>query len=85
LTTLVQSFTDEATLLAGAQFGAFFYNTVSDQGETHTLYAISGVARDAFEHFPLPRSTELLGQCPHCHEWNTFVEERLGPTAGARA
>ena len=25
------------------------------------------------------RSTELLWQCPHCHEWNTFVEERLGP------
>ena len=25
------------------------------------------------------RSTELLWQCPHCHEWNTFVEERLAP------
>lgn len=23
------------------------------------------------------RSTELLWQCPHCHEWNTFVEERV--------
>ncbi len=23
------------------------------------------------------RSNELLWQCPHCHEWNTFVEERL--------
>jgi lipopolysaccharide biosynthesis regulator YciM len=23
------------------------------------------------------RSTELLWQCPQCHEWNTFVEERL--------
>ena len=22
------------------------------------------------------RSTELLRQCPQCHEWNTFVEER---------
>jgi lipopolysaccharide biosynthesis regulator YciM len=22
------------------------------------------------------RSTELLWQCPHCHEWNSFVEER---------
>ena len=22
------------------------------------------------------RSTELLWQCPQCHEWNTFVEER---------
>jgi lipopolysaccharide biosynthesis regulator YciM len=25
------------------------------------------------------RSTELLWQCPHCHEWSTFVEERLTP------
>jgi lipopolysaccharide assembly protein B len=25
------------------------------------------------------RSTELLWQCPHCHEWNTFVEERMAP------
>jgi lipopolysaccharide biosynthesis regulator YciM len=26
------------------------------------------------------RSTELLWQCPHCHEWNTFVEERIAPS-----
>lgn len=25
------------------------------------------------------RSTELLWHCPHCHEWNTFVEERIAP------
>lgn len=25
------------------------------------------------------RSTELLWQCPHCHDWNTFIEERLTP------
>jgi lipopolysaccharide biosynthesis regulator YciM len=25
------------------------------------------------------RSTELLWQCPHCHEWNTFVEDRSAP------
>lgn len=23
------------------------------------------------------RSNELLWQCPHCHEWNTFVEDRM--------
>jgi lipopolysaccharide biosynthesis regulator YciM len=28
------------------------------------------------------RSTELLWQCPHCHEWNTFVEERIAPDVG---
>ena len=26
------------------------------------------------------RSTELLWQCPQCHEWNTFVEERIAPS-----
>jgi lipopolysaccharide biosynthesis regulator YciM len=25
------------------------------------------------------RSTELLWQCPQCHEWNAFVEERIAP------
>jgi lipopolysaccharide biosynthesis regulator YciM len=25
------------------------------------------------------RSDDVLWRCPHCHEWNTFVEERLGP------
>jgi lipopolysaccharide assembly protein B len=28
------------------------------------------------------RSTELLWQCPHCHEWNTFVEERVSEGEG---
>ncbi|HEY0875343.1 MAG TPA: tetratricopeptide repeat protein [Vicinamibacterales bacterium] len=25
------------------------------------------------------RSTELLWQCPQCHEWDTFIEERIAP------
>ena len=29
------------------------------------------------------RSTELLWQCPQCHEWGTFVEERLAPARDA--
>jgi lipopolysaccharide biosynthesis regulator YciM len=29
------------------------------------------------------RSTELLWQCPHCHEWNSFVEERITPAKDA--
>ncbi len=31
------------------------------------------------------RADDMLWRCPHCHEWNTFVEERLGPTAGTKA
>ncbi|HYB97344.1 MAG TPA: tetratricopeptide repeat protein [Vicinamibacterales bacterium] len=29
------------------------------------------------------RSTDLLWQCPHCHEWNSFVEERIAPAKDA--
>lgn len=31
------------------------------------------------------RSTELIWQCPHCHEWNTFVEERITPASDTEA
>ena len=31
------------------------------------------------------RADDMLWRCPHCHEWDTFVEERLGPTAGAKS
>jgi lipopolysaccharide biosynthesis regulator YciM len=31
------------------------------------------------------RSTELLWQCPHCHEWDTFVEERIAPANDTEA
>jgi DNA-binding response OmpR family regulator len=69
LTSLVQSFTDEATRLTGAQFGAFFYNLVDDKGESYTLYTISGVPRSEFDKFPLPRNTALFGP--------TFRGERI--------
>ncbi len=57
---LVQLVTDEATRLTGAQFGAFFYNVVSDAGEAYTLYTISGVPREAFSRFPMPRNTKIF-------------------------
>jgi len=25
------------------------------------------------------RADDMVWRCPHCHEWDTFVEERLGP------
>jgi lipopolysaccharide biosynthesis regulator YciM len=30
------------------------------------------------------RADDMLWRCPHCHEWNTFVEERIGPGVGGR-
>ena len=57
----VQVVTDAATQLSGAAFGAFFSNNVDDEGESYTLYAISGVPRESFSQFPLPRNTALFG------------------------
>jgi lipopolysaccharide biosynthesis regulator YciM len=31
------------------------------------------------------RSTELLWQCPNCHEWDPFVEERIAPAKDSDA
>ena len=61
LQRLVQAVTDEATELTGAQFGAFFYNVLDERGESYTLYTISGVPREAFSKFPMPRNTEVFG------------------------
>ena len=30
------------------------------------------------------RADDMLWRCPHCHDWNTFVEERVGPAAGGQ-
>lgn len=61
LERLVQAATDAATELTGAQFGAFFYNNVSPDGEDYLLYTISGAPREAFSRFPHPRATPLFG------------------------
>jgi lipopolysaccharide biosynthesis regulator YciM len=30
------------------------------------------------------RADDMLWRCPHCHEWNSFVEEHVSPAAGSR-
>ena len=57
---VVQAVTDAATELTTAEFGAFFYNLVNEAGESYTLYTISGVPREAFSKFPMPRNTEVF-------------------------
>jgi PAS domain S-box-containing protein len=57
---LVQAVTDAAVNLTKAQFGAFFYNVTNEKGESYTLYTISGVPRDKFSKFPMPRNTEVF-------------------------
>ncbi|MBV9043946.1 MAG: GAF domain-containing protein, partial [Alphaproteobacteria bacterium] len=60
LDRIVQTVTDVATELTGAQFGAFFYNVTNDAGESYQLYTLAGAPRSAFEQFPMPRNTALF-------------------------
>jgi PAS domain S-box-containing protein len=61
LERVVQAVTDAGVALTGAEFGAFFYNVVAHDGESYTLYALSGAPRSKFEEFPMPRNTQVFG------------------------
>ena len=61
LQRLVQELTDAATRLTGAAFGALFYNVTDERGESYMLYTLSGVSRERFAGFPMPRNTPLFG------------------------
>src|ERR1700680_1810033 len=60
LTTLVQTVTDAGVQLSHAEFGAFFYNVMREDGEAYPLYTLSGVPREAFAKFPMPRNTAIF-------------------------
>ncbi|MEW5918706.1 MAG: ATP-binding protein, partial [Gemmatimonadota bacterium] len=49
LDRIMQAVTDAATEVAGAEYGVFFRNVVSEAGEAHMLYTYSGAEREAFE------------------------------------
>lgn len=57
---LAQRVTDLATQLVGAAFGALFHNVLNEAGESYMLYTLSGVPRDAFSAFPMPRATHIF-------------------------
>ncbi len=57
---IVQTVTDAATKLTGAEFGAFFYNVVDKLGGKLMLHALSGAPREAFENFGNPRPTPVF-------------------------
>jgi PAS domain S-box-containing protein len=61
LESIVQSVTDAGLQLSGAQFGAFFYNVTNAEGESYFLYTLSGVPREKFAAFPMPRNTAVFG------------------------
>jgi signal transduction histidine kinase/ActR/RegA family two-component response regulator len=60
LKTLLQTVTDAATQLSGAEFGAFFYNTPNGAGGSCQLHALSGAPMEAFTKFGPPRATPLF-------------------------
>ena len=60
LERLLQAVTDAATEVSGAQFGAFFHNQKNEAGESYMLYTLSGVPREAFSKFPMPRNTAVF-------------------------
>ena len=60
LDRIVQVVTDAATELSRAAFGSFFYNVIQDSQESYWLYALSGVSRESFANFPMPRSTKVF-------------------------
>ena len=62
LQSVVQTVTDAATQLSGAQFGAFFYTACPTQTamRTPTLRAVRTLPREAFEQFGHPRATPLF-------------------------
>ncbi|MDG6109426.1 SpoIIE family protein phosphatase [Dactylosporangium aurantiacum] len=57
---VVQRATDVATELTGAAFGSFFYNVTDDLGESYLLYTLSGVSKESFAKFPMPRNTKVF-------------------------
>jgi PAS domain S-box-containing protein len=61
LEKLVQSLTDAATEITGAEFGSFFYNVLDERGGSYMLYTLSGVSKERFANFPMPRATDLFG------------------------
>jgi PAS domain S-box-containing protein len=57
---LAEAVIDAATEICNARFGSFFYNVLNDEGESYMLYAVSGVTREAFAHFPMPLNTDIF-------------------------
>jgi PAS domain S-box-containing protein len=60
LERVVQTVTDAAVEVTGAEFGAFFYNVLDEAGARYTLYTIAGVPREMFSKFPMPRNTAVF-------------------------
>lgn len=59
LQSTLQRVTDTTTQYTRAEFGAFFYNQL-ENGQSLMLFTLSGVPREAFEKFGMPRNTQIF-------------------------
>ena len=57
---ILQIVTDVTTKFSGAQYGAFFYNTISDNGDAMRLFTLSGAKREDFMKLGMPRNTDVF-------------------------
>ena len=57
---LAQTATNAGVEIAGAQFGAFFYNVGSNDGEEHRLGAFTATPHGIFASFPTLRDTTIF-------------------------
>jgi len=61
LQTLIQTVTDAATKLSGAELGAFFYNAAEKSDDACRLYASAGALREDIQEISLPLVAPLFG------------------------
>jgi PAS domain S-box-containing protein len=57
---ILQRVTDATTKITGAEFGAFFYNSVNDDGEEFKLFTIAGACPESFKNLGMPRNTAIF-------------------------
>ena len=60
LRKLVQTVTDAATQLTGAEFGAFFYSKIDEKGVNYRPHTLAGSSRAAFDRFSDVQATSLF-------------------------
>ena len=60
LHAILQAVTNAATQLSGAHGGAFFYNTIVEEGETDLYDTFSGAAPDTFARLVNPRAVAIF-------------------------
>ena len=82
---LIQSVTDAATELTGAEFGAFFYNVNDADGDSYMLYALSGAPHEAFANFHAPQATELFAPTFRGERTIRIDDVRADPRYGSKA